>query len=289
MTGPPLFGNLFLSAGAMKAGTTWLYSVLSRHPNLHFTPEKEIHYFYAKYVDDGILSDQRRLENAVNKYIGRIDPNSANIDRVRYDLHWVAAYLNRPLDDYWYRNLFHFSHRQRYGCDFSNLYALLPAEAWPQISSNCRTLRVLYTMRDPIKRLWSHIKFHLEVTHKLELLDTWRPDEFDDFARKPFIWDNGEYGRAYRRMKMGLAPEQLKVIFFEDIRSGPRDILAGIEDFLELPHHNYADQVVNQRINESVSRPMPDFFPGLFARDFERIIREVEDQGLVVAKSWTRG
>ena len=90
-------------------------------------------------------------------------------------------------------------------------------------------------------------------------------------------------------MKMGLAPEQLKVIFFEDIRSGPRDILAGIEDFLELPHHNYADQVVNQRINESVSRPMPDFFPGLFARDFERIIREVEDQGLVVPKSWTRG
>lgn len=38
-----LFGNLFLSIGAMKAGTTWLYAVLERHPALHFTPEKELH------------------------------------------------------------------------------------------------------------------------------------------------------------------------------------------------------------------------------------------------------
>jgi hypothetical protein len=51
-----LFGNLFLSIGAMKAGTTWLYAVLERHPALHFTPEKELHYFYHRYVNDRHLS-----------------------------------------------------------------------------------------------------------------------------------------------------------------------------------------------------------------------------------------
>ena len=33
--------KLFLSIGAMKAGTTWLYSLLERHPQINFTPEKK--------------------------------------------------------------------------------------------------------------------------------------------------------------------------------------------------------------------------------------------------------
>eukprot|EP00493_Phyllostaurus_siculus_P000433 UN00435 len=36
-----MIDNLFLSVGAMKAGTTWLYEQLKNHPEIHFTPEKE--------------------------------------------------------------------------------------------------------------------------------------------------------------------------------------------------------------------------------------------------------
>lgn len=56
-----LFSHLFLSIGAMKAGTTWLYAVLARHPALHFAMEKEIHYFYHRYVDQSQLNETRRL------------------------------------------------------------------------------------------------------------------------------------------------------------------------------------------------------------------------------------
>jgi hypothetical protein len=286
MSAPPLFGNLFISAGAMKAGTTWLYTVLSRHRNLLFTPEKEIHYFYAKYVDRGILKDERRLDNALSRYIGRVDPKTADIDRVRYDLHWVVAYLGQPLDDYWYRNLFFFERRHFYGCDFSNLYALLPTEAWPQISENCNKLRTLYTLRHPAKRLWSHVKFHLQVTNKLDLLTTWERKDFEQFARQSFIWDNAEYGQALDRMMGGLKGDQLKVIFFEDMHDAPGETLAEIERWLEIPAHKYSDQVLNQRVNESSPQPMPDFFPDLFAKDFERIGAEVEGHGLTVPASW---
>ena len=81
------FENLFLSAGAMKAGTTWLYRVLERHPELYFTPEKEIHYFYHRFVDSSILSETRRLTEAKNRYIFRFEPQTANIDRIRGNLH----------------------------------------------------------------------------------------------------------------------------------------------------------------------------------------------------------
>ena len=94
-----IFGKLFLSIGAMKAGTTWLYAVLERHPALHFTLEKEIHYFYHKYINDRHLSEPRRLASARDRYLFRFDPQNANIDRIRGNLHWVANYLNRPVEE----------------------------------------------------------------------------------------------------------------------------------------------------------------------------------------------
>ena len=187
----PTFDNLFIGAGAMKAGTTWLYSLLDTHPEIFFSLEKEIHYFYARYVDQNVLRDSVRLENVRSKYL-RIDPASSNPEAVRKRLRWSAAYLDGPLDDDWYRGLFMFRKRQTYIADFSNLYALLPEEAWSKIAARTGKLRVLYTMRDPVKRLWSHVKFHLKVTGKLHLLDEWTPDEYLAFMRQPFIWENAE-------------------------------------------------------------------------------------------------
>ena len=55
--------RLFLSIGAMKAGTTWLYSLLQRHPKIQFTPEKKIHFPTAHYSNPGFLSDAHRQDS----------------------------------------------------------------------------------------------------------------------------------------------------------------------------------------------------------------------------------
>lgn len=281
-----IFGKLFLSIGAMKAGTTWLYAVLERHPALHFTPEKEIHYFYHKYINHQHLSEPRRLASAKDRYLFRFDPQNANIDRIRGNLHWVANYLNRPVDDFWYRNLFDLRGAQEWACDFSNLHAFVPGDAWPQIADSCDTLRVLYTMRDPVKRLWSHTKFHLQMTNGLHHLETWGPDDFEAFVRLPHIWGNAEYGGVLRRMRGGLAMEQRKAIFYEDLHANQRGMLAEIEDFLGVSHFNYPQPLLERRFTESVSHPMPEFFPELFAADIARIKGEVAAEGFTLPESW---
>lgn len=270
----------------MKAGTTWLYAVLERHPALHFTPEKELHYFYHRYVDDHYLSEKRRLESAKNRYLFRFDPEAANIDRIRGNLHWVANYLDRPVDDFWYRNLFQMRDTQTWACDFSNLHAFVPAEVWPRIAGDCDRLRVLYTMRHPLKRLWSHVKFHLQVTGGLHHLDEWGPTDFGLFTRLPHIWDNAEYGAVLRRMKAGLKEEERKVIFYEDLHADHRGTLRSIEEFLGLPAFNYPQPLLDRRFTESVSRPMPDFFPALFAPDIDRITAEIEAEGFAIPEKW---
>lgn len=286
MTENRLFGDLFLGIGAMKAGTTWLYAMLDRHPELHFCPEKEVHYFYHRYVDGAQLSEQRRLSNVRERYLLRFDPDTANIDRVRQNLHWVSAYLSGPVDDHWYRNLFQMRRHHRYACDFSNLSAHLPATVWPRIAAQCDTLRVLYTMRDPLKRLWSHTKFHLQVTDQLHLLDQWGPDEFTAFVRQPFIWENAEYGRPLRAMQGGLSPDCWKAVFYEDIHADQRAMLRGIEDFLGVAHFDYPDALLARRFTESVPHPMPPFFGNLFAADIARIRAEVQAAGFTLPAKW---
>lgn len=281
-----IFGNLFLGIGAMKAGTTWLYAMLERHPELHFCPEKEIHYFHHRYVDPGQLSEARRLANARDRYLLRFDPDGANIDRIRLNLHWVSAYLSGPVDDHWYRGLFQMRRQHRYACDFSNLSAHLPAEVWPRIESSCDRLRVLYTMRDPLKRLWSHVKFHLQVTDQLHLLETWGPREFEAFARKPFIWDNAEYGRTLRALAQGLRRENWQAVFYEDIHADQRTMLRRIEDFLGVTHHDYPDALLARRYTESVRQPMPAFFADIFAADVARIGDELRQEGFEPPETW---
>ena len=288
MDSPRLFSNLFLSVGAMKAGTTWLYAVLSRHPALHFAMEKEIHYFYHRYVNPAQLSEAYRLRETRNRYLLRFDPEKANIDAVRANLRWVDAYLSRPVDDYWYRGLFQLRDHQSYACDFSNLHAHLPAEAWPQVAARCDRLRVLFTMRDPVSRLWSHTKFHLQVTGQLDRLDSWGPAEFDEFIRRPHIWMNAEYGQVLRRLGAGLAPQMRKVIFYEDLHADQRGTLREIEEFLEIAPFDYPQSVLDRRFTESVRHDMPAFFPDLVEADVRRICEEVTAEGYTIPASWRR-
>ena len=303
------FGRLFLSAGAMKAGTTWLYAVLNHHPELHFTLEKELHYFYHIYVKDDTLNDASRMQRA-QKYHGRIfSPKNASLNQLSLNFLWVSNFLNGEVDDSWYQKLFASAWpgkvcsqnstynlwfknllakrpRDLYGCDFSNLYALLPSDAWRKIEAKSDKLRVLYTLRHPIGRLWSHVKFYMQINRKIDDIKEWGPNEFRSLARKTYIWENAEYGAAIRKMKAGLSNGALKVIFFEDLHDDKLGTLAEIEDFLGINRQKYPQQFLERKINETASIQMPDFFPELFSQEMRRIFEEVEAEGLILPKSW---
>lgn len=282
---PRLIDRLFIGAGAMKAGTTWAYQMLDRHPDIFFSFEKEIHYFYASFVDRSVLSDAARMRNARDKYL-KIDPERMHASGVRNKLRWTANYLDGPVDDLWYRNLFMFRRAERYAADFSNLYALLPASGWQRVADRVGELRVLYTMRHPVQRLWSHVKFHLKITGRSDELEFWGPQDFDAFARKPFIWDNAEYGAALRRMREGLPEDALLPVFYETIHADRAAFLAEVELFLGLESHSYPPDIIDKRVNTTADRPMPEFFADLFAEDFARIAAEVEAEGLTLPESW---
>lgn len=281
----PLPERLFLSVGAMKAGTTWMYKVLAHHPDIYFCPEKETHYFAQRYVsDENPLNEPARLKRAAAH--ATIDPerNAANGARAR--LLWTANYLASPIDDGWYRNLFAFRGQQKWCADFSNLTCFLGKDAWAEVRSGVKELRTIYTMRDPLKRLWSHAKFHAQFTGNKDLVENWTPDDLKSFIRNPFIWKNAEYGKIVRDLKAGLDESEIRFFFFEDIHSDQRGWLRGIEEYLDIGHHPYSEHLLQGRVNESMSTPMPEWFPDLVRDDVERICEELIAAGLEPPTRW---
>ncbi|MBK8815444.1 MAG: hypothetical protein IPN42_08040 [Methylococcaceae bacterium] len=61
--------KIFLSIGAMKAGTTWLYDKLKEHPDIHFSYEKELHYFANRFgVGNQLSTNKRQIKAEKNSF-----------------------------------------------------------------------------------------------------------------------------------------------------------------------------------------------------------------------------
>lgn len=102
----------FLCIGAQKAGTTWLYEHLSRHPEVAFPGGKEVHYWNARrdelplawyldlFADDHLVNGDitpayATLEEAVVEEIARAVPHAKVMFILRNPIEraWSAAMM----------------------------------------------------------------------------------------------------------------------------------------------------------------------------------------------------
>ena len=298
MASGKVFGKLFISAGAMKAGTTWLYDLLLRHPELHFTLEKELHYFYDRDVwarsRDVLrlprqLSKAHRMRKVRERYLNRIDPDHDSPDEIRAKRDWIASYLKHPVDDAWYWNLFAQRAEGAWACDFSNLYARLSARNWRRIAAQSEDLKVLYTMRDPLERMWSHVKFYQEQTGQAATAESWTPAQYRRFFADPWVRVHTDYGRVVRNLRAGLGDGALKLMFYEEIHADRRAALRQVETFLGVAPFDYPEGLLERRMAQSRVRPMPAFLPELFGRQVARIVKDLQGEGVEVPAGWGIG
>lgn len=277
--------RLLLGCGAMKAGTTWLFAMLDHHPDIFFSGEKETHYFAHVHGIARLLALPNRIAK-FQKFAAGLSEERYNARWTRHRLDWFARWLNEPINDEWYTALFKKKEQQKYAADFCNLTALLDDAGWEHVRRVAGEVKVLYIMRDPLQRLWSHVKFHAQYTGRADDLLNFSPVDFEAAARAPHIWRNSEYGQIVARLKRHFKEDELMLGFFEDIHSDPLRWLRDLESFLDIRPGIYEEERLTKRINTSMDVAMPSFFPGLFARDFRRIGQELLDQGLRPPSAW---
>ncbi len=218
--------RILFCVGATKAGTSWLYRYLSDHPDCHLRTIKELHFFDAL--------EKQRVGQDVAGFKVAIEAMEAKIlAQPHENLDYRAAYLEdrkafihvlRSKDPAAY--LRYVSGGAPEGAllaDITPAYALLPEDRLSQMVGLSDQAQFLYLMRDPVERLWSHVRMMakrqsqdgratLEAAHDI-LSRTLAGDE-------PQIAIRCDYIAAIDRLQAAIPPDRLCLAFYEDLFGG---------------------------------------------------------------------
>jgi hypothetical protein len=241
----------FLCIGALKAGTTWLDLNLRNHPNIKMTPVKEIHYF-----DDP--STMPTITRVITENWWRIllkHPLQRSLkERRKGYLQWLLRFLFLPRNENWYASLFSPGVGQISG-ETTPSYASLNENIVARIQDLMPNLKIIYILRNPIHRTWSHAAMYFrDLGYKN--LETVSEEDIIKFLELETVTINSDYLKTLQTWEKFYPENQFFVGFFDQLVQDPRDFIKEIYDFLELDKSDpFIPDTVYKKRN---TRPYPE-------------------------------
>jgi len=277
--------NLFLSIGMMKTSTTWLYFVLRLHPDIYFSYEKEIHYFAHLYSSMKLLDRTMRFKK-MRETIENQKYNQYNQQKLKKELIWYLDYINEPINDNWYINLFKNRANEKYCADFSNLTCHVNKDGWKSIKNITRNLKVILILRHPVQRLFSHVNFHFLTIDKHNQLSNWSKSDYLDFFKNDYIRKNSLYADIVKNLIENVPKKQYRIYFYEEIIKNMKKFIENIENFLGIKNYSYPNNIINNKICATMKISMPNFFFDLFKDEFRMDVKRLNKIGIQTPEEW---
>ncbi len=248
----------FLCIGAQRSGTTWLHANLQKHPEVWMPPIKEIHYFDKKEIFDSLptfkLSSYKRKYRYYKKnwqvFSRAIKSKQRKNTLDLKTLRWLLNYYFGLRSDQWYASLFEMGKGKITG-EITPEYGFLNGESVAQIHELMPNGKIIFLMRNPIQRAWSHLLKNLR--------DKKRPIESVSQAEciKHFNSNKSrtksDYLRIINTWKSYFSDEQFFIAFFEEIAEHPEELLLRIFEFIEVEASSkyICQQTISKKSNAS--------------------------------------
>lgn len=203
--------------GAAKAGTSWLFRWLSGHPECHFRAVKELHYF-------DTLENGRWAKRAGELRAEREKAGAAGARPERLaDLDALTALFEARGDAAAYRA---YLESGRGGArvigEVTPAYGLLPPDRLRQMDA-LGEARFLYILRDPVDRLWSHVRMIARRRDPSGEVTGARAGRILERALgggEQHIMERGDYSGALGRIAAAIPAARRLAVFFEDMIAG---------------------------------------------------------------------
>ena len=235
----------FLGIGAMKGGTSWLDANLRLHPSVWMPPWKELKYFEKGMLTRAPRSNLRRITKFVQPSVRKV-----------FYAHplWMLRFFFQRKTDAWYASLLSPGMNQICG-EISPEYAKLDRETVEHIRTLMPKLKILFLLRNPIDRAWSHILWDYcggDGRHNLRSIDLASCIQHAG-SRSSIVY--GEYSKTLAVWESVFPQEQIFIGFFEEMRDTPAKLLQRVEQFLGIPE--YIPENAAKKINETPGPEMP--------------------------------
>ena len=226
----------FLHVGPEKTGTSWLYRMLSQHPDVHVPPVKEIRYFFEAhaYPGEGLLERFRQkdwhnrdyryyLKRRLRHYLEHPRSAAKSLDRLRWDFDFLFG----ARSDEWFERLFRGEESKITG-DFSPQTFHVPPRHILRIAQEWPDTKVLLALREPVEWTWSFAR--MSLIKDRDLADV-SEAELLDFSRI-----HATYYPSLSRILDWEGPfaGRFRLIFFDDIVANPTRLLGDVCEFIGL-------------------------------------------------------
>lgn len=219
--------------GATKAGTSWLYEHLAAHPQCRFRSIKELHYFSMtkpEQFDRAIVQAQKSVAQLEARFAGAEPARQVALAQRMADLiEWQGVLAHRAIDLPAYRAflLNGLSEDHRLVGDVTPAYSLMPGAGLRQLTEVSSNARFVYLLRDPLARLWSHVRMIAARTADKDNFEGAAVAQLERILAGNLsgegrgILDRGDYARIVPKLKRIFAPERLLVLFQEEMLTLP--------------------------------------------------------------------
>jgi len=226
-------GPDFICVGMPRAGTGWLYDQLRHHSDFWLPPVKELDYLYSSKPP---LVTVRRTHEFGKTHPRRLrrreGPRRTNWeDRDFAFLDDAMALANQERDIARYATLFRHKGALKSG-DITPRNGLLPPDVIAEIAEKLPHLKVIYLIRDPVARAWSHINlFHSNDRFDVALLE-----DAGAFARfvdnHPSLLPHSRATQTLENWKAAAPSLLFRHFLFDDIAREPERTRREILEFL---------------------------------------------------------
>ena len=252
--------TMLFCAGAVKAGTTWLYEYLREHPETYLRTIKEMQYF--DRLESGNLKGRiKKLDQEIAGFEAELDSGKANWpawvlrqigDRAEYRK--VLQSGDVPTEGYM-RYLTAGAGGKRLVGEMTPEYGLLPPARMAEINALAPDVRWVFLMRDPVSRLWSHVRMLVRRSKPTpEAFAGECEAKFDEVlaGKAKDVVQRGNYKAIYGRLIHGVAADKRLVMFYEQLLT-PAGVNC-VTGFLGLSNH---PAKLDKRVHEGVAVDMP--------------------------------
>jgi hypothetical protein len=209
--------RILFGVGATKAGTSWLYEWLAGHDDVHFRGVKEVHYFNS-FERERV--ENRRAELAQSR--ARMLKRGAPQERID-DFAACERLFEAPENPVAYAEyLMEGRGAASVVGDVTPAYGLLSVDRLKSMAALGNT-RFLYILRDPVARLWSHVRM---IARRREPDGSVTAERAGRILKRTLRGDEGhiaersDYRRTFRRLEAAVPGPKRLVVFFEELISG---------------------------------------------------------------------
>lgn len=270
----------FICIGPEKTGTTLLYSLLQRHPDVRLPPMKELRYWDEGYnvpthsIGRVLTSKHWHYQLIRRRFFKKALQEFKRLVAFRWqsetEFYWWLRYVWGRRDSKWYESLFD---EEFVSGDISPLYYGLPECRVRDIANYNPDMKVIMFVRDPIERAWSKIKMNL-LSHKKRQLCELSFSEFSEYSAivhgkwVPYTKAEELWGGYFKNIHIAL---------FDCLEEDQSVWIERIYEFLELEPPVKAEGL-EEKVNVSRISTIPTEFLEVLKKQYLGEIIEIEER-----------